>query len=153
MTVLANRSHLYDQLSAPIWQEFDRLFDSFFGNKDILGRVKQTTGYPRLEIATTGNQFRVMASVPGTPKENLVIERDGEVVTISGESCSSKCDDGTTYHVRELVKSKFSRSFTLPAGVKYEEEPITQLKDGILLLIWNYTPGESPPKTKRIQLN
>ena len=145
-------SHLYNQIFPIIWSEFDRVFDGFFGDKNILNRVKQS-GYPRLEISNTDHQFRVKASVPGIAKEDLLIERDGSVVTISGSSMNEKSEEGTVFHVRELAKSKFSRSFTLPEGVKVGEEPIVQLRDGILLLVWNYdNPGDTIPGPKRIEI-
>jgi HSP20 family protein len=154
--LLRNSRHRYDELSVPFFQEFNRFFDEFFGGKDeILGRYKNSGGYPKLEVSSENGEFKVEAAVPGVSKDQLTVEIIEGVLTISGQVSSNKEEynpDGSDkqYFVREIVKSRFSRSISLPDGVI--GDPTAELKDGVLKLVWKTQEAEKPkPKTISIK--
>lgn len=73
------------------------------------------------------------ANLPGIKPEEVKIEVEGDVLTISGEHSEEKEDKGDDYMRRERRFGSFSRSMALPAGVNAEEISATT-EDGVLEL-------------------
>jgi len=82
-----------------------------------------------MDILATPGEVLILAEVPGMSREQVSVQVNGSVVTISGERAA---DDGAGQAlVRERPAGRFSRSFSLayeldPAGVS------ARLQDGLL---------------------
>jgi HSP20 family protein len=110
---------------------FDRLFDEtiyrplrFDGKPEI---------YPLIDLYTTPEFVMVEIALPGIKPEKVELTMTGDVVTISGifEEPKEVVEGG--YIVKEIFRGKFSRSFTVPTMVKFEEAKAT-FKEGLLYL-------------------
>jgi HSP20 family protein len=91
---------------------FDRLFDD-------LGRQHHDSWAPAIDVVRQDGSLTVRADLPGIKPEEVKIEVEDGVLTVSGqheEHRSEKDDDGR-YVRRERRFGAFSRSIVLPSGV------------------------------------
>lgn len=123
--------------------ELERIFDRFFGNSwPSLLRWHDTPllpGWPgerdlrlpSLDVVDRDNDILVRAEIPGIDKKDLDISLTDNLLTIKGQSSSEKKEEKGDYHRREISRSSFARSVTLPGSVDSSKANAT-LKDGIL---------------------
>ena len=70
-----------------------------------------------MDISETDKAYLVKANLPEVDKDGIDISVENGILTISGERRYEKDDESETQHRVESMDGKFSRSFTLPAGV------------------------------------
>ena len=88
---------------------------------------------PAVDIIENDQEFLVSAELPAVQKENVKVNVDKGVLTISGERRLEKAEGGVRHRRIERVFGNFSRSFTLPENV--DDNAITaEYKDGVLNL-------------------
>jgi HSP20 family protein len=103
---------------------------------------------PRTDVVDTGPSYKVVAEIPGIPKEKLDIRVRGTSVEIRGESASAKEEKGAELVHRERTYSGFYRSFELPEPVVATEAK-AKVENGLLELELpkqHPTPSESEVK-------
>ncbi len=105
--------------------EMDRVFGRAFGE-----RIARTWT-PALDVLETPNAIVLTAEVPGLKAEDVEVEFDDNVLSISGERVFAEASDDGTYHRIERAYGTFSRSVTLPSGVKASEVS-AEVTDGVL---------------------
>ncbi|MDR7131590.1 HSP20 family protein [Algoriphagus sp. 4150] len=120
------------------------LFDDFPGRGLFdwldaagIGRTIESNTLPRVNIAETGNDFRVEMAVPGMKKEDFKVELDNNTLTIQAEvseNSENHSDDNVGYTRREFSYRAFTRSFYLPNTVENDKIE-ARYQDGILQLI------------------
>lgn len=106
--------------SDPFADAFDtRLssFDPFLGEKG--GLMSQWR--PKVDIKETDKAIVLCAELPGVPRDQINIEVDNGVLTISGEKQQEKKDENEKYHRVERSYGKFTRSLSLPEGVTADQ--------------------------------
>jgi HSP20 family protein len=89
---------------------FDRLFDEWPD-----GRERAWT--PAIDVVREDGHLVVRADLPGIKPEDVKIEVEGDILTVSGEHRESKVEKDKRYVRRERRYGSFSRSMTLPKGV------------------------------------
>jgi len=89
---------------------FDRLFDEWLD-----GRERAWT--PAIDVVREDGHLVVRADIPGIKPEEVKIEVEDDILTVSGEHQESKEEKDKHYVRRERRYGSFSRSMTLPAGV------------------------------------
>ena len=100
-----------------IQQEMNRLFGTFFdspagGNGGRLGRW-----IPAIDLIEEGDHYVLRADLPGLNEDDVKVELEDNVLTISGERRSEHEDKKEGYYRIERASGSFSRSLTLPEGV------------------------------------
>jgi HSP20 family protein len=117
-----------DRLNAP--SLFNSLMEDFFNN-DFLSLSRFNANVPPVNVKETSDAYHLELAVPGLYKENVDINLDGNLLTISGKHEEKINEEKENYTRREFNFSSFTRTFTLPESVN--AEAITaDLKDGIL---------------------
>jgi HSP20 family protein len=86
---------------------YSLLNDSFLSEKAI-------TRTPAVNIAETDNQFEVELAIPGLNKEDIKINLDKNLLSVSADKKAENVQEGKKFSKREFGFSAFSRSFTLP---------------------------------------
>ena len=104
---------------------FTNLFNHFFE-----GEFNHSSSSPATNIKETDGAFELSLLVPGYTKEQVNIELDELVLTISAEL---KKEDENLEWKREYRVESFSRSFRLPKTADVDAIKAEQ-KDGVLRL-------------------
>ena len=90
---------------------FDRMFDDF-----TFGRERAWT--PAIDVVRDNGNLVVRADIPGIKPEEVKIEVEDDILTVSGEHEEHKEEKDKHYVRRERRYGSFSRSMTLPPGVE-----------------------------------
>lgn len=89
---------------------------------------------PAVNITENNEEFKISLAVPGMKKEDFAIDMEGDMLTISAETKEETEEKDKKYTRKEFSFSSFSRSFTIPQGIKTDkidaryEEGVLQLK-------------------------
>lgn len=70
--------------------------------------------YPSVEVIENNDNFEVSVDIPGLNKEDIKIEQEKSLITISGERKSEKIESKGSVKVSERSYGFFKRSFSLP---------------------------------------
>ncbi|HPY14934.1 MAG TPA: Hsp20/alpha crystallin family protein [bacterium] len=111
------------------WME--DLFSEFFNNN--LERIPAGSIYPKVDIEENENSYLFKAELPGVKKEDVSIEIDNKVLTISGEKKEEREEKSGNVYRKESYSGSFSRSFTLPEHVNPDDAD-AKYENGILFL-------------------
>ncbi len=133
------------------WNPFSEMDDFFKSYNRALARNQSHEGLlsadwsPSVDITENDNEFLIKAELPEVKKEDIDINVNNGVVTISGERHSEAKDEKE--HRIERFYGSFSRSFSLPDNVN-EEDINAENKDGMLYLHLPKSAAEKPKKIK-----
>ncbi|MBV9193406.1 MAG: Hsp20/alpha crystallin family protein [Solirubrobacterales bacterium] len=103
-----------------IQNEMNRLFNTFFeapqpGNG---GTTPQTRRWlPAMDLVETENHFVLRADLPGLSEDDVKIELEDNVLTISGVRKAEHEERKEGFYRVERASGSFARSLTLPEGV------------------------------------
>jgi HSP20 family protein len=98
---------------AALQGEVDRLF-----NSDNSGPLRRWM--PAMDVVETDDQFVLRADLPGMSEEDVNIEVEDRVLTVSGERKATHEVAKDGFHRVERAFGTFSRSLTLPEGINPE---------------------------------
>lgn len=113
-------------------KESNPIFDSLFNEN--LGKFERNVFFtPRVDVKETEKSFVVHVALPGIKKEEIAIEIEKSVLSISGERKMKNENKEDKFHMVENFYGKFSRSFTLPENVD-ASKIAASYTDGILLV-------------------
>jgi HSP20 family protein len=124
--------------------EMNRLFGTVFeapapGNAGTLRRWM-----PAMDLIETDDHFVLRADLPGLSEEDVNIEVEDRVLTISGERKAEHMQSKEGYHRVERAFGSFSRSLTLPEGV--DAEAVSASFDKGVLEVQIPKPEERKPR-------
>jgi len=90
----------------------------------------------RLDVNENDKEYLISAEVPGAKKDDIRVEIDGNIVTISTQmrkDVENKSADGTRTLVRETYRGQSSRTISLAQDVD-DKATVAKLEDGVLRL-------------------
>jgi HSP20 family protein len=101
--------------------EMNRLFNTVFdapqpGN----GGGQARRWVPAMDLLETEEHFVLRADLPGLGEEDVAIELEDNVLTVSGERRAEHTEKQEGFYRVERAFGSFSRSLTLPRGVDAE---------------------------------
>lgn len=96
---------------ADLRTRFDRVFDQL-----ATGREREWT--PAVDVLRDDGNLVVRADIPGIKPEEVKVQIEGDVLTLSGEHEESSEDKGKDFVRRERRYGAFSRSIALPPGIQ-----------------------------------
>ncbi|HUF76084.1 MAG TPA: Hsp20 family protein [Longimicrobiales bacterium] len=135
------------------WRELDevsnrlaRLFDDA-----SLRRGNGGMWTPPVTVAETADELIFTAELPGLSEENVSIDLENDVLTISGEKTEERTegDEERNYHVWERSYGSFRRSFSLPRAVS-AAEATARFDRGILEI---RLPKAAEAKGRKIEIS
>jgi HSP20 family protein len=103
---------------------FDRIFDEWTS-----GHERVWT--PAIDVVREDDHLVLRADLPGIKPEEVKIEVEDDILTVSGEHRESKEEKDTNYVRRERRYGSFSRSMALPEGVDAKKIKATT-RDGVV---------------------
>jgi HSP20 family protein len=102
-----------------IQNEMNRLFNTFFDQPAPTGRSGGTgrRWMPAMDLVETGDHYLLRADLPGLSDDDVNLQLQDNVLTISGERRAQHNEDEEGYYRLERAFGSFARSLTLPDGV------------------------------------
>lgn len=117
-----------------VWRPFSDLgelrqrFDQMFREMGAGGEGNWT---PSVDVLRKNGNVVLRADLPGIKPDEVKVTVEDDVLTVSGEHSEESEEEEGSYMRRERRFGSFSRSMSLPAGVKAEDIESTT-KDGVL---------------------
>jgi HSP20 family protein len=136
---------------------FKNLIESFFESDfPLMGnQLSKFIGstIPSANIKETNENFQIELAVPGLKKEDIKIDLDQDVLTISSEQKEEKTEEKEkdNYTRREFNYSSFSRSFYLPE-IADTDKISAEYKDGVLNILIPKKESAIKKPQKRIEI-
>lgn len=113
-------------------ENMQRELSRFFTNDFMSERLGQNFGVPSIDVFKTENEIVASCDIPGLEKkEDINIEIDNNVLTISGTVKRINEVKEEHIHRQERFQGHFQRSITLPAPVS-TENVTAAYKNGVL---------------------
>lgn len=106
--------------------------------------------WPSMDIYSKGDDLVIKAEVPGSSPEDIDIDLEDDVLTISGKRTHEEEVEEDDYYRKECAYGSFCRNIQLPKGIG-EEDVSAKLKDGLLEVVVKGAGASAPPK-KRIPI-
>jgi HSP20 family protein len=132
-----------------IQQEMNRLFGSVFDAPEGNGGAVQRRWIPAMDLVEEGEHFVLRADLPGVKDDDINVELEDNVLTISGERRSEHEERKEGYHRIERAAGRFARSLTLPDGVDPESVD-AKFENGVLTV---QIPKPEQRKPRRVAIN
>jgi len=144
-----------DEFLAPFDKLFDEVFTSQFPEitKELGVGFFEKQSYPRVDVVDYSDRVEILAEIPGLSKDEVNVDLQENILTISGQKVKSVDDKETDgrYIRRELKHSSFKRSFTL-GDVIDTAEPEAKFENGLLKVVLKKVKPVIP-QSKRIKIN
>lgn len=102
---------------------------------------------PRIDVVKKDGELLMKADLPGVKPEEIEVEVEDGVLTVSGEHEEKSEEKEERYLRRERRYGSFSRSMTLPEGVKADDIE-AGTTDGVLELRIPLPTSEEKPARK-----
>jgi HSP20 family protein len=100
--------------------EMNRLFSTFFDTPTSRNGATDRRWIPAMDLVETDEHFVLKADLPGVSEDDVNIEVERDVLTISGQRKTEHEAKKDGYYRIERSTGGFSRSLTLPEGVDAE---------------------------------
>ena len=107
----------------------DSIFDDFL-NKNVY-QPAETQISPRINVEENDNDWLISAELAGVEKEDVKVNFQDNVLTITGEKKFEKEDKSKNYHKVERSYGKFSRSLNINSAILTDKIDASY-KDGVL---------------------
>jgi len=137
---------------------FSSPFDTLLGLQQALDAFR-TSGwldagpsgggaYPPVNVFRKGDDFAVIAEIPGVRKSDLEVQVKGRTIRISGTKAVAYPEQAGL-HRRERLAGRFDRAVTLPVEIDPDGVQ-AECRDGILALL---LPRAARDKPRTIQVS
>lgn len=135
---------------------FDRLFDDLMEStfpelhKQVGVHLFENNAYPRVNVMEYDDKINIIAEIPGLKKDQLSIDVENGILTISGNKHQNVEDNAVNVIRRELKHSSFKRTFGLSDNLNANNVSAA-FENGILTInIPKIEPDKSAKKTVKI---
>lgn len=133
---------------ATLQGDMARLMDTFWGAGSRTPGNGGGTWLPAVDVTETNDDLVVAFDLPGLKEEEITVELDDNVLTVSGRREREHERKGDNFYRWERRFGEFSRSVALPAGVS-ESDIAASYQNGVLEV---RVPKPEEHKPKRIQI-
>jgi HSP20 family protein len=133
--------------------EMNRLFSTFFDTPTTrAGNGGAPTAsrrwIPAMDLVETGEHFVLKADLPGMTENDVNIEIENNVLTVSGERKTEHEEKHEGYYRLERATGAFARSLTLPEGI--DAEAVNATFDNGVLEVRIPKPVQAQPRKVQI---
>ena len=131
---------------------FPVLMNEIFRPDWFGGTHNETTAIPAVNIKENEENFELELFVPGRNKDELIIEIDNSVLTVSSETKKEEEESNKNFTRREFTLSSFKRAFTLPETVATDKIEATYI-NGVLKFNLPKKEEALPKPKRKIELS
>jgi HSP20 family protein len=127
-------------------RNIDKLFDDFF----VLSPTSlfKSDWEPTVDVEEDDKSIRVKAEVPGIDEKDLDVRVENHVLTLSGEKKEERKEEKKNYIFSERKFGSFTRSISLPEGIKADKIKAS-FKKGVLNI---EIPKDEKAESKKIAI-
>jgi HSP20 family protein len=111
-------------------------------------RTLEAIWSPNLDFSETDKEYVVRLEAPGIPKDDLEVNLDGQLLTLSGKRDFSNDEKTEQYFRREREQGRFVRALQLPAPVDAAKVEASY-NDGVMTV---RLPKREPSPKSRIPI-
>lgn len=131
-------------------KQLNRIFGRFPARTEPVRELLATADWaPSVDITETDTAYLIKGEIPGVNKEDVKVNIENGLLTMSGERRQEKEEKGKKLHRIERSYGSFMRSFRLPDNID-EAAVKAEFKDGML----NVTlPKTTQPRNRAISVN
>jgi HSP20 family protein len=131
--------------------EMNRLFSTFFDTPTpAAGNGGLRRWIPAMDLVEIDEHFVLRADLPGVPEDDVKIEFEDNILTVSGERRAEHEDKREGFYRIERAAGAFSRSLTLPEGI--DVDAVKAKFDNGVLEIRIPKPEERKPRRVAISV-
>ncbi|MGA7594271.1 MAG: Hsp20/alpha crystallin family protein [Gallionella sp.] len=131
-------------------KQLNRIFGRFPARTEPVRELLATADWaPSVDITETDAAYLIQGEIPGVNKEDVRINIEDGLLTISGERKQEKEEKNRKFHRIERAYGSFMRSFRLPDNID-EEAVKAEFKDGMLNVS---LPKTTQPRNKTIKVS
>jgi HSP20 family protein len=112
-------------------RQIDRLFTDMMGAEEFPITAEQPEFMPPVDVDEADSHYVLSFDLPGVKKEDLHIELTGNELCVWGERKQEHEERTKSRYRMERSYGEFSRTFTLPEGIKAEHIQ-SDYHDGVL---------------------
>lgn len=110
---------------------FRNAFNDFFTDPGYTGTKTPDSWAPVVDILDKKDHVLLNVELPGVSKEDISVNIEDRVLTISGERKKEEVEEKENYYRRESRYGSFKRAFTLSEDIMTDEVS-ADFKDGVL---------------------
>src|SRR5688572_20216373 len=125
-----------------------RAMESVMGSDWFGGRTSGSGAFPLINVFNDGDDFVLVAELPGVKKEDLDIQVRGDTLRLRGRKTVGH-PEGASIHRRERAAGEFDRTVTLPDDVD-AAKVAAEYRDGVLTL---RLPRAESAKPRTVTIN
>lgn len=128
------------------------IFDELFNNESFnipKASVGNTT--PAVNIRENEDGFFLDFAMPGISKDDVIIELDNDLLTVSSEKKSEEKTETGNFTRREFHYNSFKRSFNLPETIDSSKISADH-KDGVLSIVIPKREETKPKPARKIEI-
>jgi HSP20 family protein len=125
-----------------------RAMENVMGSDWFGSRTSGSGAFPLINVFNDGDDFVVVAELPGVKKEDLDVQVRGDTVRIQGKKTIAY-DEKASIHRRERTAGQFDRTVTLPAEID-SAKVNAEYRDGVLTL---RLPRAESAKPRTVAIN
>lgn len=129
-------------------QRFQQALDTYRTSNWLESGPSGGGSFPPLNAFRKGDDYVILAELPGVERSELDIQVKGNTIRLSGRK-SARYPEKASLHRRERMFGRFDRSLTLPVEIEAEKVQATYT-DGVLALL---LPRAEHDKPRRIKLS
>ncbi|HUF10842.1 MAG TPA: Hsp20/alpha crystallin family protein [Rhodothermales bacterium] len=132
---------------SPLFTDWNRFFDEFLPVNTESDTPTAWT--PRVDLSETESEFRILLDLPGMKKDDVTINFESDMLTITGERREENSREDVNYYRTERFFGRFSRSFTFPKAVEIDSISAV-FEDGVLTV---KVPKAAESKPRKITIS
>lgn len=134
------------QRETDVFRPFDQLMDDLWRNWAWPGRIQTDTAFdlrPAMDVIENDKSVTVRIDLPGLKPDDVHVEFQDDMLTISGQMGDTVEREGDRYHFRERRYGTFRRSLRLPNAVDGDKAD-ANFEDGVLSIVLPKRPEAQP---------
>ena len=114
---------------------FNNAFNRFNNSPDFQHLFREGFTTPEMDVREDDEKYTVIINLPGSGKDNVSVNLDGQTLTVKGEQKFEKLDKDSQGNIifQERRSGAFQRSITLPGPVK-QAGMKTDIDNGVLTI-------------------
>ena len=133
----------------PFGDVFDDLMKGFLVRPVAAAEVGETVRRMKIDVTEKDGEYKVLAEIPGVKKDDIQVDIEGDVVSITAEARAEKdVKEGERVIHSERYFGKISRSFRLGQEVD-QAKASAKYSDGVLELV---LPKKTAASAKRVTI-